>query len=40
MKKITAPITAVKRSGATEKQVMPSIAYLNREENFQVVLPS
>ena len=40
MKKITAPITAVKRRGATEKQVMPSTAYLNSDENFHEVLPS
>ena len=40
MKKITAPMTAVNLSGATEKQVIPSIAYLNSEENFHFVVPS
>ena len=39
-KKIIAPITAVNRSGVTEKQVIPSIAYLKSEENFHEDLPS
>ena len=38
--KIIAPMTAVNLSGVTEKQVIPSIAYLNREENFHDDLPS
>ena len=35
-----APMTAVNRSGVTEKQVIPSIAYLKSDENFHDDLPS